>query len=166
MILRDLTPCDSAHCNTPQVRVQVPAFDELTVAPHGADVRRASDWLDAVCPPRGVPLANVDRLLVSLNEVLANVIAHSGAAAKSSPVGLRLDVVCHANGGQASVTVSDTGRPFNPLTVAPSQPAKTLDQATAGGRGLLMIHHFSDWLSYDHVDGRNQFTFGVRWGQM
>ena len=146
--------------------MEVAAFDELTVAPHSAEVRRASDWLDTVCPPRGVPLASVDRLLVSLHEVLANVIAHSGAAAASSPVGLRLDVVCHADGGQAGVTVSDTGRAFNPLNVAPSQPAQTLDQAAVGGRGLLMIRSFSDWLAYDHVDGRNQLTFGVRWGPM
>ena len=105
----------------------------------------------------------VERLVVSLNEVLANVVRHGGANALSSPVGLRLEVIADANGGKAGLTVSDTGIAFNPLSVAEKPPPKTLDEAAPGGLGLVMIRRFSDWLEYRHEDGRNHLTFGTRW---
>lgn len=105
----------------------------------------------------------VEKLVLSLNEVLANVVRHSGANALSSPVGLKLEVVADANGGKAGVTVSDTGIAFNPLSVAERPLPKTLDEAAPGGLGLVMIRRFSDWLDYRHEDGRNHLTFGTRW---
>ena len=105
----------------------------------------------------------VERLVVSLNEVLANVVRHGGANALSSPVGLKLEVVAAADGGNADVTVSDVGIAFNPLSVAEKPPPKTLDEAAPGGLGLVMIRRFSDRLEYRHEAGRNHLTFGTRW---
>lgn len=141
----------------------LPRYDELSISANGAEVRRASEWLDSACRQREVPQAMVERLVLSLNEVLANVIRHGGANALSSPVGLRLEVVADANGGKAGVTVSDTGIAFNPLSVAEKPLPKSLDEAAPGGLGLVMIRRFSDWLDYRHEDGRNHLTFGTRW---
>ena len=104
-----------------------------------------------------------ERLVLSLNEVLANVIGHGGVNARSAPISLRFEVVADANGGKAGVTVSDTGIAFNPLTVAEKPLPKTLDEAAPGGLGLVMIRRFSDWRDYRHEDGRNHLTFGTRW---
>lgn len=142
----------------------VAAHDELLIAASATEVRRASDWLEAACLQRKVPVAQLERLLVSLNEVLANVIAHGGAAAHASPVSLRLEVDGDAHSGQACVTESDAAIAFNPLTAADAARPQTLMEAVPGGRGLVMIRHFSDWLHYARVDGRNRFAFGVRWG--
>ena len=141
----------------------LPRYDELSINANGAEVRRASKWLESACRQREVPQAMVERLVVSLNEVLANVVRHGGANALSSPVGLRLEVIADANGGKAGLTVSDTGIAFNPLSVAEKPPPKTLDEAAPGGLGLVMIRRFSDWLEYRHEDGRNHLTFGTRW---
>lgn len=141
----------------------LPRYDELSIGANAADVRRASDWLDSACRQREVPQAKVERLVQSLNEVLANVICHGGASARSSSVGLRLEVVVDASGGRAGVTVSDAGVAFNPLSVPEKPLPKTLDEAAPGGLGLVMIRRFSDWLDYRHEDGRNHLTFGTRW---
>ena len=141
----------------------LPRDDELSIGANGAEVRRASDWLDAACRRRDVPRAVAERLVLSLNEVLANIICHGGATALSSPVGLRLEVVAEANGGKARVTVSDTGIAFNPLSVAEKPLQKTLDEAAPGGLGLVMIRRFSDSLDYRHEDGRNHLTFCTQW---
>lgn len=105
----------------------------------------------------------VEKLVLSLNEVLENIILHGGANALSSPVELELDVVADANGGKAGVTVSDAGIAFNPLSVAEKLLPKTLDEAAPGGLGLVMIRRFSDRLEYRHDAGRNHLTFGIRW---
>lgn len=101
--------------------------------------------------------------MLSLNEVLANVILHGGANALSSPVGLRMEVAADAKGGKAGVTVSDAGIAFNPLSVAEKPLPRTLAEAAPGGLGLVMIRRFSDWLDYRREDGRNHLTFGTHW---
>ncbi len=140
----------------------VPRFDELTIDANGAEIRRASEWVSTAGHRRDVPEAIVDRLVLCLNEVLANVITHGGPSARSAPVRLRLEVHAEEDCAQASVTVSDAGVEFDP-TSAPRKPLpKTLDEASAGGRGLLMIRSCADWIRYRHEGGLNHLTFGAR----
>ena len=138
-------------------------FDELTIDANGAEVRRASEWLDATCQQRDVPQALVERLVLCLSEVLANVIAHGGGTALSAPIRLLLEIRLEQGCRKASVTVSDAGIAFNPLLVPKRVLPKTLGDASAGGLGLVMIRRCSDWLDYRHEDGHNHLTFGARW---
>lgn len=137
--------------------------DELTIGAEGAETRRASEWLEAACGQLEVPRAPVERLELCLNEVLANIIAHGGEAALAAPVRLSLEVRLEAGGGKASVTVSDAGAAFNPLSVPAKTLPKTLADATEGGLGLVMIRRCADWLDYRHEAGCNHFTFGAGW---
>ena len=140
-----------------------PRFVELTIGANGAEVRRASEWLDTACRQRDVPQALVERLVLCLNEVLANVITHGGRTALSAPIKLRLEVSLDQDYSKASVTVSDAGMAFNPLAVPKRILPKTLDEALMGELGLVMIRRCSDWLHYRHEDGHNHLTFGTRW---
>lgn len=136
---------------------------ELTVAADSAEVRRASDWLDEACRDSGVPQVLVERLVQSLNEVLANIITHGGGTALSAPIGLVLEVELDQGQGKAGVTVSDSGKAFDPLSVPERSLPKTLEETPLGGLGLVLIRHCSDWLCYRHEGGRNHLTFGARW---
>jgi len=140
-----------------------PRFDELTISANGEDVRRASDWLDATCRQHEVPEEPVERLLLCLNEALANVIVHGGAGARSAPVRLMLEVSVDDGCGKARVTVSDAGVAFDPLSVPARALPRTLEDASVGGLGLVMIRRCSDWLDYRNDQGRNHLTFGARW---
>ena len=140
-----------------------PRLDELRIAADGDEVRRASEWLHATCRRREVPREHVERLVLCLNEVLANVIVHGGASARSAPVKLTLEVSVDDGAGRAGVTVSDAGIAFDPVAVPPRALPKTLDEASGGGLGLAMIRRCSDWLHYRREKGRNHFTFGARW---
>ena len=136
-----------------------PSPDELTLGATTAEARRASEWLDATCQQRGVPLAQTERLLLCLDEALANVLTH-GKPQASEPIVLRFEMRV----GAASVTVSDAGRAFDPLSVPKRVAPKTLDEASTGGMGLQLIRKCADLLHYRHHDGRNHLTFGTRWG--
>ena len=138
-------------------------LDELTIGASGAEVRRAIDWLEQACRRRNVPQAQADRLALCLHEVLANIIAHGGGPAVSAPIGLLLEVGTGQDPCQASVTVSDGGAAFNPLLVPRADPPTALDDASAGGLGLVMIRRCSDWQDYRREEGRNVLTFGARW---
>lgn len=140
-----------------------PQLDELTIEANGAEIRRASEWVSAACLRRDVPEALSDRLVLCLNEILANVIVHGGPSARSAPIRLLLEVNPEADCCTASVTVSDAGTAFDPTSVPQKPFPKTLDEALPGGRGLLIVRRCSDWLRYRHEGGRNHLTFGARW---
>ena len=140
-----------------------PRFDELTIDANGAEVRRASEWLSTACQRCEVPEAFAERLGLCLNEALANVITHGGPSARSAPVRLLLEVGTDEDCREASVTVSDAGRAFDPTSVPRKALPKTLDEASPGGRGLVMIRRCSDWLRYRREGGLNHLTFGARW---
>lgn len=110
-----------------------------------------------------VPLEQVGRLDLCLNEALANVLAYGGADALTSKVQIQFGTLSDASRPEAFVTVSDRGIAFDPLH-APLKPRPTsLETAEPGGHGLLMLRQFSDRLTYDYVDGRNRLTFAVSW---
>jgi sigma-B regulation protein RsbU (phosphoserine phosphatase) len=137
--------------------------DELAIVANAAEVRRAVEWLEAACRRRSVPQAPAERLALCLHEALVNVITHGGGSALAAPIGLALEVGPGPDGAVANVTVSDAGTAFNPLSLPQQLPPATLDDASPGGLGLVMIRRCADWLDYRHEGGRNRFTFGARW---
>lgn len=144
-------------------RPALSGFDELTIGVNGTEARRAAEWLDTTCRRRNVPQGLAERLVLCLHEVLANVITHGGKTALSAPIRLLLEIRLEQDCGKASVTVSDAGAAFNPLSVPTRNPPTTLGDASVGGLGMVMIRRCSDWLDYRHEDGRNHLTFGASW---
>lgn len=133
---------------------------ELSIGASDVDVRSASDWLAAACREKGVPAKQVDRLVLCLTEVLANVIAHGKP---TQPIALQLEVGADPRSGEASVTVADACRAFDPLSVPKRARPVSLDEAPTSGMGLDIIRFCSDMLRYRHEGGRNHLTFGTRW---
>lgn len=133
------------------------------IGANGAETLRASQWLAKTCQQREVPKAQFERIEICLAEVLANVIEHGGQTALVAPIRLRLEVSLDEDGCKASVTVSDFGVAFDPLSVPKKILPKTLDESTPGGLGLVLLRSCSDWVCYRHEEGRNHLTFGARW---
>ena len=138
---------------------------ELSIDPDSSQFRRASDWLGQIGCELGVPAEQITRLDICLNEVLANVLDHGGASARSAPIGLRLASSRDPDGADATLTVTDAGTAFDPLAVLPRSRPQTLAEARLGGLGLVMVRANADSLSYEYADGRNHLTIGVRWSK-
>jgi len=128
-------------------------------------MRHASEWLEALCHERGVPREHVDRLLLCLDDALANVLAHGGPMALSNPIRLLFEMHAGPESRTASVTLSDSGIAFDPVSAPDNPLPKGLDDAELNGRGLQMIRAIASVLRYRREDGRNHLTFGTRWEQ-
>jgi serine/threonine-protein kinase RsbW len=135
----------------------------LAIAASGDEIRRASEWLATALRHRDVPDPQVERLELALHEVLANVLAHGGSAARAEPIHIRIEVRGQATTGEAHVEVRDAGIPFDPTGAPEHTPAETLAEAQPGGLGLPLIRRCVDWMRYRHEGGRNHFMFGARW---
>ena len=96
---------------------------------------------------------------------------HGGAKASSCPVQLtleRADADGERNegdddGGLATLTISDGGPPFDPLSFSREPLPRTLQEAEPGGLGLLLVHRFMDECSYRREGDRNVLKLGIRW---
>ena len=141
-------------------------IETLAIAASGEEIRRACEWLTAALRQRDVPAPQVECLELALHEVLANVLAHGGSAARAEPIRICTEVRDKAMTGEARVKVTDAGIPFDPTGVPELTPAKTLAQAPLGGLGLPLIRRCSDWMSYRREGGRNHLAFGARWPKL
>ena len=136
---------------------------DFSIRADSGEVPRASVWLGEAGAARGIPADPLSRLDLCLTEALSNVIDHGGAGTGASPISLRLAVRSGESGGEASVTVSDEGVAFDPMT-APLRPRpKSLAEAEPGGMGLIMLRQLADALDYSYSGGRNRLTIHVRW---
>jgi serine/threonine-protein kinase RsbW/sigma-B regulation protein RsbU (phosphoserine phosphatase) len=139
-----------------------PFANELSITAKVAEMPRASKWLEAQCVENGVPAPQVERLLLCLDEVLANVIYHGGASALAEPVRLSFELGPEGSGRVAEVTVCDAGAAFDPLAAPLKAPAASLEEAATTGRGLEMLRQMADVLDYRREDGLNKLRFGTR----
>jgi serine/threonine-protein kinase RsbW len=140
--------------------------DTLAIAASGEEIRRACEWLAGALRQRDVPARQVDRLELALHEVLANVLAHGGTAARAEPIRICIEVRARAATGEAHVEVRDAGIPFDPTGAPRHTPAKSLAEAPIGGLGLPLIRRCSDWMSYRRDGDRNHLAFGARWPKL
>lgn len=140
-----------------------PPADELSLRADVSEMGRASEWVEARCLEQGVPPEQVSRLLLCLDEAFANVLDHGGPVALSHPVRFQFETHADAESRTATVTVSDAGPAFDPVSAPDKALPKTLDEASSRGRGLQMIRAIATVLRYRRDAGHNHLTFGTSW---
>ena len=150
---------------TTEVMTAPPLPGSLSLEIHAdpLDFRRASSWLRESGSALAVPDAQIDRLELCLNEVLANLVEHGGAATAQHPIQLLLEAVPPPDGGGARLVVSDRGEPFDSGQAGVKPIPGSLDEASPGGLGLRLVKAFSDGLAYRVVDGRNELRISMHW---
>ncbi|QWD77224.1 ATP-binding protein [Polynucleobacter sp. MWH-Svant-W18] len=129
----------------------------LVINAERSEVRTAAEWLHQVASQFEVPQNKAIVLDQCLDEVLMNIVMHGGTSAIETPVELAFT----STQGTAEITVSDSGKAFDPVN-APAKPRpSSLEDAEPGGLGLSIIRGLSNRLNYQYKNGRNVLTFGV-----
>ncbi len=133
----------------------------LSIEPRVEEIRQASSWLNSRCMALGVPETTIERIDVSVNEALANTLAHG-----SSAIEIRVKVQGGATAGCAEVEVHDGGVAFDPTAYASQKIASSLAEASVGGLGLTLIRHNTDTLQYNRSGGINVLKLGFVWPRL
>jgi serine/threonine-protein kinase RsbW len=110
--------------------------------------RAATAWLRSV--PTGLSSSRLADAELCLDELVTNVFRHGAAQT------LRVSV--ERAGADLEITIEDDGRPFDPTAGALPPLPHTLEEATPGGRGLLLVRSIAARLRYERRDGRNRVT--------
>jgi len=99
------------------------------------------------------PMRVVMQFQVAAEEAFVNV-AHYAYAPGEGNVDILLDVQAH----RASLTLVDSGKPYNPLERAEPDVTLSAEDRPIGGLGIYMIRKSMDDVSYVYRDGKNMLT--------
>ena len=127
-------------------------FIELPAAEPAIEQARQAvlAWLQPHC----VDEMAANRIEVILEELVSNVVRHSGGATQ-------VTVAADLKGGELRLTISDDGPPFDPTARPDPRAFTTLEDATPGGLGIAMVRRMSRSFGYDRANGRNRVTVAL-----
>lgn len=127
---------------------------ELTLHNRASEIPLAHQALDEFVAKQVLPVRDLPRLHVAIEEHLANIISHGYSPQQSGTIQLRLSVVSSG----LRVEIEDDASPFNPLEAPEVDTSVPLEQKPLGGLGVLLIRKSVDKLSYIRKDQRNLLT--------
>jgi len=132
-----------------------PRLAALEVPAHLSVLRQVSAWVEAQAVDWCIPEEILPRLDLCLNEVVANCVTHGGPEVKQAPLGLQLSLAASHDQTLVTLSVADSGSPFDPTSASPRARAASLADATPGGLGLVMMRDNASRLVYRRSGGRN-----------
>ena len=103
-----------------------------------------------------LPEEKLWRLELALEEALVNVFRYAYPPGRSGPVEVGWSVEAT---GRLSVTIRDTGQPFDPLAREPPDLTSAIESRPEGGLGIYLLRQVTDGVAYRREEGMNQLTF-------
>lgn len=91
---------------------------------------------------------------LAVHEAVENVVRHGYVDGAAHSIGLRLRL----DDRRVEVDIEDDASPFDPLSVAPPLAPRRLEDVLPGGKGVLLMRHFTDEIRYRRENGRNVLT--------
>jgi anti-sigma regulatory factor (Ser/Thr protein kinase) len=125
----------------------------LPVVTGPRDLGAAASSLEAFLRASGMPARLIGRAAVLLEEAAMNALRHGGATE------VRVAVALSAEG--CGMTFEDDGVAFDPTTATLPTPARSLEDAPDGGRGLLLMHRFASRMAYRRDGAMNRLEAAV-----
>ena len=110
----------------------------------------ASQWLsERNAPPEVHYLANL-----AVEELVTNCIKYGYEDAGDHVIDIKLQI----SGNELALTVTDDGRPFNPLELPEPDIHLPIQDRPIGGLGIYLLRRMSDQMDYVRAAGRNSVT--------
>jgi phosphoserine phosphatase RsbU/P len=118
-----------------------------------AQISTAVAWVKKLATRHGMGSDALFRLDLCASELLANVVEHAYRGAERE-----VRVYLFADRDSLSLTIEDSGRPFDPELHVPRPLPQSLMDVEIGGLGLRLVRQFADSLVYERCGGRNRLT--------
>ncbi|MBK1649697.1 ATP-binding protein [Rhabdochromatium marinum] len=107
----------------------------------------------------GVPFAAVHAAILSLEEMVVNILKHGKLGDRS----LDIEVALQLDAGCLMIDISDDGQPFDPtVAMPPDHIDAPLEDRPIGGLGIHLVKTLNDELIYRRSDGRNHLRMVKR----
>lgn len=129
----------------------------LTLRAATGELERLRSWLASLGQAYQLSDRVVFQLDLCLTELVTNVINYAYPVASAPEEAVAVQVT--RNPANLLVEVTDQGVGFDPVAYVPRPRAQSLEEAEAGGRGLLLVRKFATELQYRREQGCNRLSF-------
>lgn len=119
-----------------------------------ASLRMVGRWIADAARQGELPYEVSFGLDLAVHEAVENVVRHGCMDGAPHWIALRIRL----DDRRVEVDIEDDTSPFNPLSVAPPVAPRRLEDVIPGGKGVLLIRHFTDEIRYRRENGRNVLT--------
>ena len=116
------------------------------------DLARASESVRGFCEARGVPADALHDVLLSLDEVVSNIVTHGYRGDASGRITVRLAL----ESDHVRLEIRDEAAPFDPLGAAPPDFQVSADARPPGGLGVYLARALTDSMEYERAGGENR----------
>jgi anti-sigma regulatory factor (Ser/Thr protein kinase) len=130
-----------------------PGF-RMTIGDGPGGVTRVGVAFAGFAEAHGLPDAVRRSLLVALDELLRNTIAYGFAGHEGGEVTVEVDL----RPDRVVVTLTDNGRPFDPLGLTAPDTTLPVDERRIGGLGIHLVRRMMDEVRYQRRADRNVVT--------
>lgn len=127
--------------------------ESVELVPDPDDLPKLFEAIETFGDRAGWPMDFALRVQLVLEEMVLNVMNHSGA---SEPAVLKM----MSNEDDAAFEIIDRGVAFDPTEVAapPERDASSLESMAVGGLGIHLVRSMTKEMSYRRADGANHLT--------
>jgi serine/threonine-protein kinase RsbW len=125
--------------------------ESLTLPGDLACLERLSAWIDEFCALHAVPDETHYHLNVALEEMVINAIKHGQCGMAEDAI----RVIMELADGEIRITVSDSGKAFNPLDVPEPDLGGDIARRPVGGLGIHLVRCLMGSVRYERRDERN-----------
>jgi anti-sigma regulatory factor (Ser/Thr protein kinase) len=134
----------------------LPKTGQIVLRAEVGELERLRGWLEELSRSFQLPERVMFQLDLCLTEWVTNVIDYAYPAGQAPDDAIVLELVRET--AAVLVQIADHGVPFDPVAYVPKAAAQTLEEADAGGRGLLLVRKFATHLHYRREQGSNRFS--------
>ena len=130
------------------------------------EIATAARWIESIAAELDLPEPLVSDVQVCLEELMSNIVRHSGVHASSTsylpqtdPVNdLLISITVNAFADRIILIVEDNGRPFNVAQADAKLIDRPLEEVRPGGLGIHLIKSFTNNLEYRRTEKGNRTT--------
>lgn len=128
--------------------------DTITLKVSESSYPRMKEYLQATTDKVHFDDHQANRLRLAVEEAVGNIIDYSGAT--------ELTLSADISDGLLSITITDDGKPFNPLAAPEPDLDMSIENRKPGGLGIMYMRKMSDDLSYQRTDHQNILNIKIR----
>jgi anti-sigma regulatory factor (Ser/Thr protein kinase) len=137
----------------------MPPSTRVSIGADRNEIARVNAAFDDFADAHALPDAVRRSVSVVLDELLTNTLSYGLAEPGGEVI---VDIELHAD--RLVITISDNGRPFDPLSIPAPDTTLSVEDREIGGQGIHLVRRMVDELRYHRRSGRNIVMLTKRLG--
>ena len=130
---------------------------QLVIQNQPSEMIKVEKWLADLSEKMQLSARTSFSLDLVMNEALINIINYGFDDNQAHPITINIEDLPD----ELNVEIIDDGRPFNPLQKETPELAKSLEEASIGGRGIVLLKNYCKDMNYCYSEGTNRLLMTI-----